>query len=1029
MNLTHTSRALLAAAGLTVLSGCAALQVDVAVYKGPLANHQDIQTEQAAVMAIGVKPLLIQLRDKLECERATKPNKTFCDSALYQADFVPEGSLEIKDVQARQVNAILSLYHDLGENRWAVFTAEARRATHRYHVAYTTLFDETEGEGNSGQWGSLAKQMDFQETLGRHRQLTEGDLSALRDAYGYFFLPKEKGWRKPDDVISRYQEIARKIPSAPRTHTPFEQCMQTATLAYSCLSDTSNVRLHANLLFPSSASAARKEFISRVTKIAQSFADARDSLATLLQLTLQAVTLMKNSPNHASASTLHQHLAKLAVTLISSNHWCGYEKCLPKKRFRIKNNTLSDLFSHPMETGTKLLQDIENEHRKGYRYGIATGPKDENSPEITFKMVEGSIHEVVESIRQDSNGLGLQRGRLSAGLDSLVEEYLNAHSNDIERGVERRRLMNALARFAQKVLSIADNAILVTTSRDDRKKIEPYVRTLQAVGNSILVLIDDLRRQEDYDRKIEALGAVEMDAYRKSVSLVPQEILRELSGALEKKRAALVCESCQACEACQAGDAECAKKKKACEKTKAECEKKKTACETNGTNLENAIKAINTHGDAVVKATAKFSAPVSPDAVIDKLIELAKKDTGAVGELKKFRGQIPAHPGEGAVAGVTALDVMDMLFAQLRHEQIQAARLGVDSPRAKQLQEALKRAYVRNAELMYIRPALAYLRSSSPAPTLQEDGAASRSNMLSSIGSSGCDEDEPCRIAKELDKQYWHTINRIDLSSVGKGNYVLAKDHLGNWYVKSYSSDPDKLIATVKNLALFAGGTTAAVTSPGTTETKSLPEKQTEVADGKKDAFVKELVKSTKELLDKLQTLSDGLGDLANAISTDAAAANEYKNQVKAAFDTAKSNWDPIVTAAKENKKQIKAPEGDSATHAKMVEYLESARAWSANQIKSLLKYGADLKKAIDEVDPAGDSAKEAYQTAALEVIETKIVQPTEGHITARKNTLSQYEQRLALVRDFVPPTEEPAPAETPAPEAPETPLAGGGDN
>jgi len=51
---------------LISLTGCAVLTVDVDVYKGPLANHEDVQVEQMAAMAIGAKPLLVELRDMLE---------------------------------------------------------------------------------------------------------------------------------------------------------------------------------------------------------------------------------------------------------------------------------------------------------------------------------------------------------------------------------------------------------------------------------------------------------------------------------------------------------------------------------------------------------------------------------------------------------------------------------------------------------------------------------------------------------------------------------------------------------------------------------------------------------------------------------------------------------------------------------------------------------------------------------------------------------------------------------------------------
>jgi hypothetical protein len=62
------SRPLRAALAVLVFlaSGCAVTTIDVDVYKGPLANHPDVQREQAAVTALAAKPLLIRLRYELE---------------------------------------------------------------------------------------------------------------------------------------------------------------------------------------------------------------------------------------------------------------------------------------------------------------------------------------------------------------------------------------------------------------------------------------------------------------------------------------------------------------------------------------------------------------------------------------------------------------------------------------------------------------------------------------------------------------------------------------------------------------------------------------------------------------------------------------------------------------------------------------------------------------------------------------------------------------------------------------------------
>lgn len=53
---------------LFFLAGCAAIRIDVDVYKGPLANHEDVQIQQLITLADGAKPLLVTLRDDLQFE-------------------------------------------------------------------------------------------------------------------------------------------------------------------------------------------------------------------------------------------------------------------------------------------------------------------------------------------------------------------------------------------------------------------------------------------------------------------------------------------------------------------------------------------------------------------------------------------------------------------------------------------------------------------------------------------------------------------------------------------------------------------------------------------------------------------------------------------------------------------------------------------------------------------------------------------------------------------------------------------------
>jgi hypothetical protein len=66
--------------------------------------------------------------------------------------------------------------------------------------------------------------------------------------------------------------------------------------------------------------------------------------------------------------------------------------------------------------------------------------------------------------------------------------------------------------------------------------------------------------------------------------------------------------------------------------------------------------------------------------------------------------------------------------------------------------------------------------------------------------------EEEVKINKTIDKQFWQSVNQVRVSGAGLTNYAIAKDDVGNWYVKSYSSDPNDIIQSAKNLAMFSAG-------------------------------------------------------------------------------------------------------------------------------------------------------------------------------------------------------------------------------
>ena len=106
----------LAVVAAVALNGCAITKIDVDVYKGPLANHEEVQLEQMAVMAIGARPILMRLRDRLDDnERDDKKKLRDVLGDHYQTCIQEPGDTEdqkFKSDDARRVNAILCLYEE-----------------------------------------------------------------------------------------------------------------------------------------------------------------------------------------------------------------------------------------------------------------------------------------------------------------------------------------------------------------------------------------------------------------------------------------------------------------------------------------------------------------------------------------------------------------------------------------------------------------------------------------------------------------------------------------------------------------------------------------------------------------------------------------------------------------------------------------------------------------------------------------------------------------------------------------------------
>ncbi|MEM1330117.1 MAG: hypothetical protein AAGG07_06115 [Planctomycetota bacterium] len=177
-------------------------------------------------------------------------------------------------------------------------------------------------------------------------------------------------------------------------------------------------------------------------------------------------------------------------------------------------------------------------------------------------------------------------------------------------------------------------------------------------------------------------------------------------------------------------------------------------------------------------------------------------------------------------------EVIDSLIAQLEYDKVLAEAAG-QTTTAQQLDAALKSAMWMRASEVYIRPASFYLRNSTPATGLQLSNRIGYRNELHTSGlsflpfgwgeharnsrdlgdSAGGSVRSRLEDQSALDAVFWQNINRIRVSGGGNANYAVTKDDVGNWYVKSYSTDVEQIIESAKNLAMFGLSQSGAISS------------------------------------------------------------------------------------------------------------------------------------------------------------------------------------------------------------------------
>ena len=897
----------------TALAGCAITKIDVDVYKGPLANHEEVQLEQMVVMAIGARPILMQLRDRLEENKRKEDTRTAFGNGYETCIKEKNGSAKFKSDDARRVNAILCLYEDRSSGDLQSRAQEALRA---YRKAWRNF------QGENRDWkaftdamypGLIAKSKDSKPKSlpeGHHlkaacsekEQECYSAVLELSKAYGELLgkaVPSSSSvraiWEANDEIVKLVSQ--KNIEHRPmidftegyKKGNATEKKFKGSNWAYSSLSNKELVEKHADLLFEEESD-KKNEFVATVTSIAKSFRLARSALRDLLQINLDMLIALGQRSRSENAQDLVRRslIAKEISLLVGRNNFRAVVLSAEKPNFFSEG--LHDLATHAYTANaTKNIRSFQDFlvwelNRKPLETAIALREADMAFPSPTLPTDSYGSSNVKYHVKHlkipakrefglarviDENAIdggkfikkfeklqekvgaaatGLDRGRMNDGLESMIEDYLEQDDrhkmhDGRDASPEIRRLRDALVRFAQKILFVANYDNLL--SGDNQKKlleyawdytggfvtqnlfkederVREYTQVLQAVGNSILNQADELQARETYrDSLKEGADHARYGASRLLVQ-TPQQTIAAIIDKLADRVDAL-----NGLEAAEAVQKETLKNRIDALGTAV------TAINDLKANVIANVLAANFSNDPsgtflLLKTTVKEKLAMAEQEKIgaseaDKANKemLVTKWQTVWNELDGMNPPMSAETiGQNDFKkDTTSREVLDRLISVLEYERIEAIKQGGTSGRATHITKALDEAYKSRARLTFIRPASSYLRSSNPAASLQNDpGLAWRNELarhwfksipvfggvitrwLEKWDSPGIGR----KVLSQIDRQFWQNINSIRVGGAGRTNYVMVQDDIGNWYVKGYSANPEDIIKSAKGLGQFA---------------------------------------------------------------------------------------------------------------------------------------------------------------------------------------------------------------------------------
>lgn len=852
------SRSLLLAMVTTVsiAGGCAVLTIDVDVYKGPLANHEDVQLEQLVAMAIGARPILLELMNKLE-----GTNGENLDELL--ADYVPprpDGKPALKDSGARRVNAILGLYRNrsvlIAKGETAV--DEPLRKLIEAAQAQLTAYQQAYGVLN----GDLSETWKNDIAPGlKEKVVPDGEAKDISDPVGRltrlaydFFNPRGgyrydgEDWTKihaelRDAKVQEEHKLQGTAISDLDPKTVFGvadgKVDQGANAGFLALSrEGGALEAYSELLFKPNAKAARETFVTKARNVAKAFLDAREARSRLLAILLDGLsgadpestdpkldpdvkpedtdTGSTDSGRIALRERARREAADVAVELLQPKHTLAV---LTLARYKSVPVARGEDVTVPDAIRNLRIALLERTAASKSLYDPPRGTWNWTDVNVAWAVVSKRLREAL-----------VERPRETAATLAAADTFFKSRAFRYPEVCKRAGLEAKYASRNKRTYGLSSGPL------DGLSRAEGAARELG---------IQEKKKDE----------ASELEIEEKAKRLLATGSVGLGEGRLEKGLETLIEEYLNARKDCLTNSAG---------RSSDECRNDPKVRGARETLLEALVRfaekvLVIANNDVLLREPQERRAAIIPgilwgtvtnilgcrsiepqdpyplvlqavgNSILVQADELrqrrshqAKLRDRVENEVRALNSTLPPDASATADPSSDARKVLDALIAALEYQRLEAIKAGgEDSAMARQLTSSLAAAYEYRSGMVYIRPPWAYLRTSYPSTSLQSDPDLRWRNMLGENAGRGLPFSGEVRdyfypegvinakTVADIDKQFWQSINRVRVNGVGNTNYAVAKDDIGNWYLKTYSTDPKDIIRSARNLALFGAGAAA----------------------------------------------------------------------------------------------------------------------------------------------------------------------------------------------------------------------------